>query len=227
MARETQYTDNPLRCRHCGNLAPMRVIGSVTDSKTEADDAGGPPWEQGTLYEITSCANCNDVMIRSGFWHDSMEDPSDWNATVLYPPEKRKLVGLPAKVHQEYEAAQRVAMIAPNAYAVLLGRVLDCVCSDRNAVGKSLSEKLNDLAGKQEIPKHLAEMAHKLRQLRNVGAHADLGSLTDSEIPVLEALCRAVLEYVYEAPRLLKEVQARIDGIKGSSGNAPASPGDS
>lgn len=200
----------------------MRVVGSVTDLETDEDESGGPPWERGTIYEISSCANCDEVMMRAGFWHDGMEDPSEWNAAVLYPPERRKLVGLPAKVHQEYEAAQKVAAIAPNAYAVLLGRVLDCVCADRNAVGKSLSEKLNDLAAKQEIPTHLAEMAHKLRQLRNVGAHADLGSLTDLEIPVLEALCHAVLEYVYEAPRFLKEVQARIDAIKGSSGMAPA-----
>jgi len=221
MGKKFTYTE-PLRCRHCGSLAPMRVVGSVTDLETDEDKAGGPPWERGTIYEITSCANCDEVMMRAGFWHDGMENPSEWNATVLYPPERRKLVGLPAKVHQEYEAAQKVAAIAPNAYAVLLGRVLDCVCSDRNAVGKSLSEKLNDLAVKQEIPAHLAEMAHKLRQLRNVGAHADLGSLSNSEIPVLEALCRAVLEYVYEAPRLLKEVQARIDAIKGSSGKAPA-----
>ena len=97
----------------------------------------------------------------------------------------------------EYAAAQKVASMSPNAYAVLLGRVLDCVCAERGAKGSTLAEKLNDLASREEIPKQLADMAYKLRQLRNVGAHADLGALTKEEIPVLEALCSAVLEYVY------------------------------
>lgn len=223
MARETQYTDKPLRCGHCGNVAVMRVVGSVNNIEEEEDQSSGPPWERGTIYEITSCANCDGVMLRAGFWHDGMEDRSEWDATVLYPPEKGGFIGLPASVRREYEAAQKVAPIAPNAYAVLLGRVLDCVCLDRKAAGHSLYEKLNDLAQKHEIPTHLAGMAHQLRQLRNVGAHADLGSLTDSEIPVLEALCKAVLEYVYEAPRLLREVQTRIDAIKGRSGKDPTS----
>jgi hypothetical protein len=57
-------------------------------------------------------------------------------------------------------------------------------------------------------------MAHGLRQLRNVGAHADLGELNESEIPVLDALSRAILEYVYRAPRLLEEVNERLKKLK-------------
>lgn len=34
------------------------------------------------------------------------------------------------------------------------------------------------------------------------------------EVPVLEALCRAVLEYVYTTPLLLKTVEDRLGKIK-------------
>jgi Domain of unknown function (DUF4145) len=63
-----------------------------------------------------------------------------------------------------------------------------------------LNKKLNDLAEKGEIPTKLVEVAHSLRKLRNFGAHASLGELTRDEIPILDDLCRAILEYVYNAP---------------------------
>jgi hypothetical protein len=66
------------------------------------------------------------------------------------------------------------------------------------------------LAQKGEIPNRLVEMAQKLRILRNIGAHASLGELTYAETPILEALCRAILEYVYTAPNLITKVEQRI-----------------
>jgi len=101
----------------------------------------------------------------------------------------------------------------PNAYGVLLGRVLDILCEDRRANGDTLYKKLEDLGNKGEIPKPLVEMAHSLRQLRNVGAHASLGELTGKEIPFLDNLCRAILEYVYEAPDLIQKAKQRLDEI--------------
>ena len=59
-------------------------------------------------------------------------------------------------------------------------------------------------------------MAHGLRELRNIGAHALAGELTSAEIPVLDKLCEAVLEYVYYAPQLLAEVDKRLQSMKKS-----------
>ena len=192
----------------------MRIIGTAADT-VEGTYDDGPPDEHGTLYEVLSCPKCEQVTIRAGFWHDSM-DPEDWHGKVIYPSERQRIEGLPPAVEKEFRAAEQVSLISANAYAVLLGRVLDVVCDDRNAVGKTLHERLSDLATRHEIPKNLAEMAHKLRQLRNVGAHADLGALTDQEVPVLAALCRAVLEYVYSAPRLVARVEKLVSKLKGS-----------
>jgi hypothetical protein len=212
MARTERFS-GAIKCGHCGNVAPMRVIGTASNTQRHEEDDGFT-WEAGTIYEVLLCPACDEVTLLGGQWHDGMDDPSEWSPTVLFPPERHRVAGLPKQVRMEYEAAQKAASISPNAYAVLLGRVLDCVCADRGANGGTLAEKLNDLASRDEIPKQLAEMAHKLRQLRNVAAHADLGALTKEEIPVLEALCRAVLEYVYAAPLLLKAVEERLGKIK-------------
>ncbi len=219
MAKEPTYSE-VTTCRHCGNVAPMGVIGSAENVQTYHLGCG-LPMDAGILYEVWLCPACSEVTLVRGNWNEGMEDRSEYDLKVIFPSEKGELAGLPKDVGAEYAAAQQVAKISPNAHAVLLGRVLDYVCSDRGASGGTLAERLDDLATRQEIPNRLAALAHKLRQLRNVGAHADLGTLTKAEIPVLEALCRAVLEYVYTAPLLLKEVEERLRKIKAKSPTKP------
>lgn len=122
--------------------------------------------------------------------------------------------GLPARVQQSYEAALKVRRIDANAFGVLLGRVLEIVCEDRAAARSDLYAKLQDLAEKKEIPEKLVDVAHSLRKLRNVGAHAALGELTPAEVPILEDLTRAILEYVYTAPFLATLAVSRIEQLR-------------
>jgi hypothetical protein len=88
------------------------------------------------------------------------------------------------------------------------------VCEDRSAGGKDLHSKLQDLATKGEIPTKLVGVADSLRNLRNVGAHAVLGELSNAEVPILDDLCKAILEYVYSAPYLAKQAEDRLNSLK-------------
>jgi len=72
------------------------------------------------------------------------------------------------------------------------------------------------LADKDEIPSKLVKVAAGIRKLRNIGAHADLGELTESDLPVLDELTRAILEYVYTAPLLATEAEERFAKLKAS-----------
>jgi len=91
--------------------------------------------------------------------------------------------------------------------------VIELVCEDRGAEGRTLQKRLADLASKGEIPPKLADVAHGLRQLRNVGAHATLGELTPSEAPILQELTLAILAYVYSAPLLAKKAVERYERL--------------
>jgi len=190
----------------------MRIIGCVSDI-IASNYEDGQRVEHGTIYEVLACPKCDQVTLRSGRWHEMME-PEDWCGKVIYPNERQEIEGLPEDVEREFRAAEKVSGISANAYAVLLGRVLDVVCDDRKALGDTLYARLSDLAKRNEMPKNLAEIAQKLRQLRNVGAHADLGTLTGDEVPVLAALCKAVLEYVYSAPKLVARVESLLSKLK-------------
>jgi hypothetical protein len=201
-------------CTHCGNKAPMLIVAEHSRIQNHDHEDSGIEWDEGFFWEIIECPSCNGMLFRKGYWHDYLTCESGPEYEILYPNGPAKIRGLPQQIAKSYEAAQRVKAIDSNAFAVLLGRVLDLVCIDKKAEGDDLFARLEDIADKGIMPKQLAVMAHALRKLRNIGAHANLGELTHAEVPSLEALSKAILEYVYSAPALVQLVQTKIDALK-------------
>src|ERR1700674_1403980 len=199
-----------IKCGHCQNRAPMEIVHVQSETREMSDRDNPFSYDAGFVYELLKCPACEGIGFRRYWWNDAFMDGSDVEFETLYPSAERTLQGLPDKIARGYQAAQKVRNIDANAYGVLLGRVLDSVCEDRNASGNSLDERLKSLAEKDEIPDKLVDVATGIRRLRNVGAHADLGELTPAELPVLDDLTRAILEYVYYAPLLATEAQERF-----------------
>ena len=211
---ESKFT-KAIECKHCFNTAPMRIGAELNKVEKIADNAAPFDYDAGYIWEILECPACSEVMLRKNYWHSEIDYSAE--EEIVYPRFFDKPIGLPIKIEKAYEAAQKVKSIDSNAFAVLLGRVLDLVCLDKNACGDSLHKRLQDIAQKGIMPEQLASMAHQLRQLRNIGAHADLGELNRSEIPILESLSKAILEYVYSAPTLMASVQEKLTAIKASN----------
>ena len=182
----------------------MRIVGQHND--VERDQNGV---ESGDYWEMLYCDACREVVLRSGFWVEFFDqDEFEWK--IIYPAPQKGLSGLPDQVQRAYDAAQRVRQVEPNAYAVLLGRVLEFVAMDQHASGDTLAKQLKDLADRRIIPEALADMANQIRAFRNIGAHAGSSQLTSHEMPILDNLCAAVLEYVYVAPTLIQSAQDRL-----------------
>jgi hypothetical protein len=59
-----------------------------------------------------------------------------------------------------------------------------------------LLDQLKFLAQAGVIPQQLIDIADGLRNFGNIGAHAGGVQLSENEVPVIDALCRAILEYV-------------------------------
>jgi hypothetical protein len=121
---------------------------------------------------------------------------------------------LPRNIEKAYLAALKVKSIDSNAFAVLIGRTIEAVCKDRGATGHFLSHKLDSLSKNHEIPEKLVGVATGLSKLRNIGAHFELGELTEEELPILDDLCRAILDYVYTAPFLALQAESRLQKLK-------------
>ena len=214
MAQRDRRFSGDQECGHCGNTAPMEIVREYSQVSSHEDPRSGYQWESGEVFELLLCPACRKVSLRAYFWHDAM-DPSEVEFRILYPSESRGILGLPKALESAYEEALRVRAIAPNAYGVLLGRVLELVCEDREAQGKTLHLRLQYLAANGEIPDKLVRVANGLKNLRNVGAHAGYAELTPAEIPILDDLCRAILGYIYEAPTLAETAEKHLKELKG------------
>jgi len=208
-----------LTCGHCGNHAPMDiVVNYFLSTKSIYDDPEDEYYhrydpEEGYRFKLLLCLACKEVTIWKYFESDLIDEELI-KIEILYPSDKLKLTGLPSQIQRAYEISLKVRVIDANAYAVLLGRILEMVCEDRKATGKDLNNKLKDLAAKGEIPEKLVGVADNLRHLRNVGAHFSFGELTREEIPILDDLCRAILEYVYSAKYLTNKAVQRVERFK-------------
>jgi hypothetical protein len=166
----------------------MEVVAEYSKVKAHFHEEANLPIDEGDIYELINCPACDEVTLRK-YYYAEYQDPGEGVFVTLYPHAEKQPTALPPTVMTAYQAAAKVRSIDLNAYAVLIGRVLELVCNDRKAEGATLYEKLEDLGNKREIPRRLVDMAHSLRQLRNVGAHASLGELTKEEIPFLDDLC--------------------------------------
>ena len=202
-----------LVCGHCRNTAPMEIVHVYSQAKDWCDRRSGLRWEAGVVYEHLLCPACSGVSLRKYYCHE-IRNPEEITFEALFPIKPDMPPGLPELIEDEFLAALRGRNVSPNAYGVLLGRLLELVCEDRGAEGGSLRAKLQDLAGRNEIPSRLVKVAMNLRQFRNVGAHATAGALTEAEVPILDRLCRAVLEYVYSAPELLRQAEEQLSLLK-------------
>jgi DNA-directed RNA polymerase subunit M/transcription elongation factor TFIIS len=91
MSQAKQQTTGFLKCRHCGNYAPMNIAASYyLSTKPELyypeDEYYNPQPNQGYNYELLLCLACKKVTLREYFEHDYM-DPEDIKLETLYPPQ--------------------------------------------------------------------------------------------------------------------------------------------
>lgn len=213
MTSDSSHSEKAL-CGHCGNKASMSVEATLSQVKDYEDPKTGFSWQAGPVHQLVICPVCSGVTLRRYVWHDQFE-PDDIAIEVVYPTNASSIpIGLPPVILQEFEAALRVRSISPNAYGVLLGRLLELVCNDRGAEKGNLGARLKELSTRQEIPERLVQVAEKLQELRHMGAHAWVGELGQAEIPILDSLCRAILEYVYSAPHLVKQAEERLNQLR-------------
>lgn len=202
-----------ITCQHCGNVATMKIVGEVNDAYYENFAYNESEWLYSTFYSVLKCPACEKVNIVKYDFDDSMSD-NDIKYEFLYPKNSTYPIGLPEKILNAYKAAEQVKTIDVNAYAILMRRLLELVCIDRNAKIDNLSKMLKELAERNEIPEKLVKVAEGLKNFGNIGAHASNGDLTENELPIVNALSSAILEYVYSAPHLATIAEDKINVIK-------------
>jgi hypothetical protein len=109
--------------------------------------------------------------------------------------------------------------LAPNAFAVQIRRALEALCEDREARGSNLQKRLLDLSEKGEIPSVLAEAGDVLRLIGNMGAHASDNSVHPLLALTIDEFFRAIIEYVYLAPKKMQDFREKMNAYPGGLKN--------
>ena len=209
-----------LLCRHCGNRSPHHVklhesgkrLYEVIDDK-----------EYYAEYEyfVLECGTCHNLSMAGGFRHEhSSGEPRPDEYPIIYPtgpdlvPPIHTLSGsqpiVPEKVLSAYAAAWPLRMNAPNAFANQIRRALEFICQDEGAEGNTLYQQLEGLADRGEFSAEIAGIAHLVREVGNVGSHADQNEVGYWDAELLDRLFRSIVHYVYVLPAHSKRMRGRM-----------------
>lgn len=207
----TERQSEPYLCLNCGNTAPMAIRGHNSVVLKESEDHQYQ-WLQ--MYDLLACLVCGKPTLRSYMWIEPDGDPENVVFQRHYPPEAEVPAALPDEIKRAYLAAERIRPIDANAYGVLAGRMLELVAKDQGSRKKKLDAALKDMKENGTLPEAIYGIAEKLKELRNVGSHAWLGSLTEAEVPILSELCEAIIFHVYVIPSLVAKAEEAITALR-------------
>lgn len=202
-----------LRCPHCrreGVFSPPALPEPRDVAWAETGLVLGQP---NVAAEMTAgirvCPNrdCAGLVFVVRRGHDLYES---------FPPEVIDFdaTALPSSILASLEEA--VACHAVGAYracALMVRRVLEELCADRNADGKDLKARLQDLGSNVVVPRELLDAADELRLLGNDAAHIEAKSydaIGATEAALAIELAKELLKAVYQYQSLVD----RLRGLK-------------
>lgn len=190
----------------CGWCQVQTALNEVARHQKdfEQEDYGLVESRSWVLYE---CVSCGRPTLREEWWHEYLEEGS---TDTLLPTGERDDSALHPEVARAWKAALAVRYVEPNAFAVLTGRTLEVIARVEGAQGKTLVQKLTDLARSGRVPGPLADMAQTLRQIRNLGAHDTGDEVKATDVAAIFEFADAIIEYLYRAPAKIKAVEARL-----------------
>jgi len=132
----------------------------------------------------------------------------------VYPPEVLDFdtTALPPHIASTLEEAVKAhSAECFRASALMVRRVLEEVCKDKQAKGKDLKARVAALGGATLIPKELIEAADELRILGNDAAHVEAQAydkIGKVEAEVAIDLAKEILKAVYQYSSLVNRLKS-------------------
>lgn len=197
--------NDTVRCFHCGNIVPMKLIGREVSTWDEGDGFAGI--EEWSFY---MCPTCKEPTLVCWYWQQKDgEVVSDQGRSIAYPDNLFDSKSIPVIIQKAFIAASATKSIDLAVSLIAWRRVLELTCKDLGASGKNLYERITDLSRKGVLPKTLQDASNLIRILGNEGAHSDTAEPSRVNIASVEALVRYIIEYVYVLPERIGELTWR------------------
>ena len=197
-----------LICPSCGNKTPHTLTYSTNEDITLYSTDGDPSVFDLTLL-LLKCPTCNKHSLRVNIDIEDDEDEGVINSHLEYPNKKILPAEIPKEIRTAYIQAERVKHISPNAYAVLMRRILESICINKKAEGKSLYDQLKFLGTKNIIPPILGDASDILRKIGNIGAHAG-EEVSEDLISSIDSFFNILVDYLYIIPGKISEIKKKL-----------------
>lgn len=210
MASPSGETRRPIvPCPHCANHAEHRVLYRHDFKDTFYDTEGKFAGNLEASIYFVQCKSCEESSLL--YKCEADENPTSLkDAFFLYPAAKTVASDIPSQIRADYDEARKIRKLSPPAFSVLIGRLLEAVCQDKQAKGKTLQAQIADLGNRNLIPPTIVEIANNLRTIRNYGAHYSETKIYIEDTELLDELLGTILEYIYVAPSKLKSIQKLV-----------------
>jgi len=186
------------RCPHCGHNGTFEAVGNDINNTNN-----------NRVFGLRRCPNekCFGHMF---FVYNSqskeiiLTHPSD---TIPFEKEN-----IPEKVLNAFQEA--ILSHSNNCFvasAIMIRKSLEEICKDREATGKNLYKKLEDLGSKIVIPQELIEGMQELRLLGNDAAHIESNTFSEigkDEVEISIEFTKEILKAVYQYESLLGKLRS-------------------
>ena len=180
--------NDTIRCFHCGNIVPMKLIGRDVSTWDEGDDYVGV--EEWSFY---MCPTCKEPTLVCWYWQQKgNEITSDLGRSIAFPDNLFDSRCVPEIIRKAFMAAAATKSIDQAVSLIAWRRVLELTCID--------------LSSKNIFPQTLKEASNLIRVLGNDGAHSEELDPSRINITNVESLVRHIIEYVYVLPQKISDI---------------------
>lgn len=209
--RKAEYTQT-MTCRYCANQAPMEIVASHDQVGAYRDRQTGKEWEAGPIWELAVCPVCQHISLLRTDWHEHL-GPGRVRAQIVYPIDEPVDPSLPASVDRTYRSALNVQGIDDNAFGLLVAHVMVKASHERGILGSSWHECLQMLAENGAIPHELARIGQLFVDAKRDRTRSRTEEFDQGEAEALHAICRAVLTYLYTAPKQIEQASLTVRNL--------------
>lgn len=210
---QTQGKEYELPCLKCSGKTAQKALTTVDVRGREGDHGYTFHWADD--HQIVQCLGCKSLSYRiesSNSEDEYQVGEDEYEAVItekLYPPriEGRKGLGyvmlyLPAQIRQVYEeTVTALSVQAPILAGIGLRALVEAVCQDRKARGRTLDKKIENLVALQILTPTGATILHNIRSLGNAAAH-EAKPHSERQLAVAMDVVEHLLQDVYILPRL-------------------------
>ena len=224
------YDRNAFRqqtCYHCGNTGLLLVEHKYSQSfgGPRIDEFGnmiGLDLEENYDWFLLSCPVCHKVSLRQEYTDEITRDFYTYTDT-LYPQSTIDYLGVPENIKTAFESAMKVKGIDLAICALSLRRVMEAICNERGAKGKSLENKIDDMIERQILPEMFSDACWIIRQLGNSAAHGENKTFSMHQVDQTILFMQNIINYLYTLPVKMKQLRETVEADKAKDKSASSS----